>query len=41
MKTYKNEVKLFKRQNINEHISAQNIIKPPFLPVFILSDLIW
>ena len=24
-------------KNINEHISAQNIIKPPLLPVFISS----
>ena len=36
MKTYKNEVK--NKQNINEHISAQNfIIKLPLLPVFISS----
>ena len=36
MKTYKNEVKSLKN-NINEHISAQNIFKPPLLPVFISS----
>ena len=36
MKTYKNEIKS-KKNNINENISAQNIIKPPLLPVFISS----
>ena len=35
MKIDKNEVK--SKNNINEHISAQNIIKPPLLPFFISS----
>ena len=36
MKTLKNEVKSHTK-NINKHISAQNIIKPPLLAVFISS----
>ena len=29
--------KIIKKKTINEHISAQNIIKPPLLPIFISS----